>query len=88
MLIFKRQIGECPEYMEDLLVRNADNNGRAGRYSNIDLICPRYIRESDGGKTFQVQGSRLWNSIPIVIRKKDSINSFKYALRKHFLTIN
>ena len=40
VLIFKRQIGQCPEYMVDLLVRYADINGRAGRYSNTNLICP------------------------------------------------
>ena len=36
-----------------------------------------------GGRTFQANGAKLWNSIPLDIRKKDSIGSFKTSLKKY-----
>ena len=32
-----------------------------------------------------VRGARLWGEIPIEIRNKSSVNSFKYCLKKHYL---
>ena len=48
------------------------------------LLYPRYNRETEGGRTFQINGIKLWNIIPIEIRKKGTIGSFKSALKKHF----
>jgi hypothetical protein len=32
------------------------------RYSNSNIICPRYKRETDGGRSFVVTGAKLWNA--------------------------
>ena len=48
-------------------------------------MCPYYNRETDGGRSFQVRGLKLWNSIPLDVRKKETIGSFKSALKKYFL---
>ena len=50
-----------------------------------NLVCPSYNRETEGGRTFQASGTKLWKSIPLDIRKKDSIGSFKSSVRKYFL---
>ena len=33
-----------------------------------------------------VQGAVIWNSIPADIKNSCSLNSFKYAMKKHILT--
>ena len=39
----------------------------------------------EGGRTFSVSTSKLWNSLPTDIRKKETIKSFKNALRNRVL---
>ena len=41
-LVFKRLQGSCPAYMCDLLKFNADLHTRTGRYSKLNLACPRF----------------------------------------------
>ena len=83
-VIFNRVIGQSTSYMEQILVRNVDHGSRTNRHSNLNLICPRYKRETEGGKSFGVTGVKLWNSIPIDIRSNNSYYPFKKALRKYF----
>ena len=61
---------------------------RTSRYGKYNLVCPSYNREMEGGRTFQASGTKLWNSIPLDICKKDSIGSFKSSVRKYFLAKN
>ena len=56
--------------MYDLLKFNADLHTRAGRYTKLNLACPRFNRETEGGKTFSVSATRLWNQLPINLKKK------------------
>ena len=53
----------------DLLKCSADLHTRSGRYSALNLVCPRYNRESEGGRTFSVSATRLWNFLPINLEK-------------------
>ena len=53
--------------------------------ANYNFMCPRYNRETEGVRTSQVHGARLWNGIPLEIRKKGAIGSFISAMKKHFL---
>ena len=51
---------------------------RASRYGDITVRCPRYNRDTEGGKTFFVTAAKLWNSLPpINIRSSTIINAFK-----------
>ena len=69
-LIYKRIYGLTPDYIDNILVRNADLHLRTTRHSNVNLVCPRYKRESEGGRTFQVSATKLWNTIPTNIKKR------------------
>lgn len=84
-VIYSRVFGQSTQYMEQMLVRNVDIGSRSNRHSKLNLVCPRYKRETEGGKSFGVIGARLWNSIPADIRRNDSFYSFKRAIRKYFL---
>ena len=39
---------------------------------------------TEGGCTFRVRGAKLWNRIPLDMRKKDTAGAFKNALKKTF----
>lgn len=42
-----------------------------------NLVCLGYNRETEGGRTFQARGVKLWNVILLDIREKDTVNAFK-----------
>ena len=50
---------------------------RTPRYGGITIRCPRFNRDTEGGKTFLVTAAKLWNSLPINIRSSNSINASK-----------
>ena len=59
------------------LVRISDMPTRTPLYGGITIRCPRYNRDTEGGKTFLVTAAKLWNSLPINIRSSNSINASK-----------
>ena len=69
-LVFKRWQGSCPAYMYDLLKFNADLPTRTGRYNILNLACPRFNRETEGGRSFSVFATRLRNQLPIDLKKR------------------
>ena len=85
ILVYKRIIGECPPYLTQMLVRNVDVNGRSSRHGHLNLICPRFKRETEGGRSFSVSTSRLWNMLPTHIKNQPTITSFKKSIFKHFM---
>ena len=76
--------GDCPSYMSQMLIRNADISERPSRHGLLNLVCPRFKRESEGGRSFTVSTTRLWNKIPSNIRNKPSLASFKKTMFDHF----
>ena len=87
-LIYKRNNGLTPTYINDMLIRNSDVHTRSTRHSGYNLVCPKYKRECEGGRTFRVTSTKLWNTIPTEIKKKPSFQAFKSAIRKYFYTKN
>ncbi|XP_078363859.1 uncharacterized protein LOC144648098 [Oculina patagonica] len=78
-LIYKCLNGQCPEYLRNRLVSVNDMSTRTSRYGDITLRCPRYNRETEGGRTFLVSATKCWNSLPIYIRTSTSIKAFKHS---------
>ena len=71
--------------MYDLLKFNADLHTRTGRYSKLNPTCPLFNRETEGGRTFSVSATRLWNQLPINLKKElTTIASLRKAFHKHF----
>ncbi|CAH3150657.1 unnamed protein product, partial [Porites evermanni] len=77
-----RNEDDCPDYVTKLLPRNSDlrSDSKASRYGRFNLVRPFYNRETEGGRTFKVSGAKLWNRIPLDMRKKDTAGAFKNAL--------
>ena len=55
-LVYKRVHNYImPSYLNNLLVRNSEIHNRATRHSNINLMCPKCKRKSEGGRTFTIR---------------------------------
>ena len=76
-ILHKRIHGFLPSHLDDHLVINHKHHLRNTRYANFNAICPKYKRETEGGRTFAVSASRLWNNVPLSTRKVDSVACFK-----------
>jgi hypothetical protein len=56
------------------------------RHGHINVVCPRYKRENEGGRSFTVSGIKIWNNLSTELRKKPFlIVSFNKSLKKIFL---
>ena len=64
-----------PEYLRNLLTRNevVRTRTRKSHYSKINSICPKYVRETEGGRSFMVSVTNMWNQLPMNIRKNQQI---------------
>lgn len=49
-------------------------------YAKFNLVCPKYIRETVGGKSFLVRACKIWNNLSLELRRKDSFPAFKKSL--------
>lgn len=48
------------------------------------MLCPKYIRETEGGWTFFAWPIRGWNALDISLRNKKYVFAFKRSLHtKH-----
>ena len=70
--------------MNSLLTRNADVHSRESRHGDFNLVCPRFTRETEGGRSFSVSTTRFWNSLPRDIKSKSSFSSLSKALTVSF----
>ena len=84
-LAFKRINNEVPQYISERLTLNSESHSRTTRYCNLNFICPRFKRKTEGGSTFRVTTTTLWNSLPITIRQSSSAMALRNSLRKRFL---
>ena len=48
--------------------------------SFLNLVCPRFKRETKAGRTFSVRAAGLWKTIPISFKMIECVHSFKKAL--------
>ena len=68
-IAYKRVLGFLPSYLQESLRLNSSMHGRHTRYSNYNLLCPSFKRQTEGGRTFAVLTCQAWNSLPLELRK-------------------
>ena len=71
-IIYKRINGTLPIDLNDRIIINNNRHARNTCHAIINIVCHKYRRESEGGRTFSVSAAKLWNSVPLDIRKADS----------------
>ena len=90
-LVYKRVHNYImPSYLNNLLVRNSEIHNRATRHSNINLMCPKCKRKSEGGRTFTIRTIKDWNCINANVRNNGSLAEQKLqcALDCNFVYMN
>ena len=81
-MVFKIMNGQAPDYLVNKFSRVSDiSKRRSSRYGNITFVCPKYNRETEGGKSFAVSAIKLWNNIPTTVRSSSNINTLKKRYR-------
>ena len=78
LLAFKCLHGLAPSYLSDLIILLDANNQR---------VHMPYFSTKFGDRSFSHAGPRLWNSLPLYLRKVDSLVAFKAQL-KYYLFNN
>jgi len=88
MLVYKSLHGLTPQYLSDDLLRVADMPGRRQLRSALThrLEVPRTRLATVGDRTFQVAGSKLWNSLPGDVIASDSVDVFRRRLKHYFFS--
>ena len=76
-IAYKSLRGEVPSYISNRLKLNSYVHTRQTRYTNFNLISPRFNRQTEGGRTFTTTTCKVWNSLSLSLRQRDSVKSFK-----------
>ena len=71
-----------PSYLNDLFVINSQRHSRNTRYSNLNVICLKYNRETEEGRNFRIACSKLWN----MLDREQPIKSLRRSLWKNIFT--
>ena len=74
---YKCTNGSLPGYLNEHLVINDTQHNKSTRNASFNSISPCYKRETEGGRCFAVSAARLWNNVPLITRKLDSVKSLK-----------
>ena len=69
--------GTTPEYLSNKLIRVSDVSSRTSCSSELTICCPRYRRETEGGRTCLSTVTKLWNALPLKMRKCFNIKAFQ-----------
>ena len=81
-LAYKCLSSSAPSYLSDLLSPYTPT--RTLRSQNAHLLTvPSYKLQTFGKKSFSVATPLLWNSLPLSLRKADSLATFKKHLKTH-----
>ena len=84
-LTYKRVNGEVPSYIFEALKLNSQMHARNTRHANLNLICPKVNRKTEGGKMFSVTVAQLWNSLSLNLRRQASVSLFRKKFEKLLL---
>ena len=80
LLVYKALHGLAPSYISGLL--NFKTYSRSLRSSRKEyLAVPRSRLKTYGDRAFSIAGPKLWNNLPLEIRKCASVATFKQSLK-------
>ena len=82
LLVFKALNGRGPRYLVELL--QYQNLSRTLRSNSLELLLQQKSNtKTYGDRAFSICAPRLWNSIPLDIRKSNSVSTFKKQLKTY-----
>ena len=82
LLVFKALNGLGPRYLVELL--QYQNLSRTLRSNSLELLLQQKSNtKTYGDRAFSICAPRLWNSIPLDIRKSNSVSTFKKQFKTY-----
>ena len=80
LMIFKALNGLAPRYLVEFL--QYQNLCRTLRSNSLELLLQqKFNTKTYGDRAFSICAPRLWNSIPLDIRKSNSVSTFKKTIK-------
>ena len=83
-IVFKYFTKQCSSYLNEVFKLDCPKNLRT-RNSYLKLICS-FRKTNVGQNALYFIGPSMWNKILAVLKKANSINTFKHNLKKYYLT--
>ena len=81
---YKALNGNSPSYIKDLLDLYQPKRALRSQDDSLTLVVPRTRTTTYGDRSFETAAPRLWNALPLGIRKSTTLSSFKTSLKTHF----
>ena len=86
LIVYKALLGQTPTYISELLKFKSNEHTHNLR-SSLDILLlqiPSYkTKITLGDRAFACAAPKLWNNLPLEIRKSPSVNVFKSKLKAH-----
>ena len=83
VFMYKTLNGLAPDSMLEMFERQADIHQYSTRSANVGGIFIPHRNLSKGQEAISYAGARLWNEIPIEIRRAQTLETFKGELKRH-----
>ena len=86
LIVYKALLGQTPTYIKELLNLKCNKHTHNLRSSLDTLLLqiPSYkTKVTLGDRAFACAAPKLWNNLPLEIRKSSSLNVFKSKLKAH-----
>ena len=71
-----------PKYLSELLHVGVINRTLRSSEAKV-LVVSRYNYVYSGNRAFSVCAPKLWNDLPVYVRKAESLTEFKKVLKTH-----
>ena len=86
MIVFKALNGQAPKYVTELLNLTAESHGHNLRSKQDKFLLQMPSHKTKitlGDRSFLCAAPKLWNGLPLEIRKTSSLENFKSKLKTH-----
>jgi len=85
LLVFKCLHGKGPSYLTELL--HEYTPARSLRSSTSHKLAVPKIKLGYGERSFSHAAPKVWNSLPLTVRKSESVDTFKKHLKTHLFNL-
>ena len=85
-LTFRCLNGIGPSYLTDLLCINKSRAGLWSGANEDNLIIPYVKNKTFAARSFSVVAPKLWNKLPVIVKKSSTADEFKSRLKTHLFT--
>ena len=85
--VYKAVNGLAPGYIQELLTPRTRNSRLRQLHDELQLATP-IAAKVVGHQAFSIAAPRLWNELPLSIRKLPSVTAFRSALKTHLFRLH